>query len=72
MWKQYETTIKYHEIEISVQYAYSKGEEQTYDYVGSSDQFEIENVWIESTEICDILSNDQLEEITDLIAETWE
>lgn len=72
MWKQYETTIKYHEIEISVQYAYSKGEAQTHDYPGSPDQFEIENIWIESTEIHDLLSSDQLEDIENLVAETWE
>jgi len=72
MWKQYETTIKYHEIEISVQYSYSKGEAQTHDYAGSPDQFEIENIWIESTEIYDLLSSDQLEDIENLVAETWE
>lgn len=72
MWKQYETTIKYHEIEISVQYSYSKGEERTHDYPGSPDQFEIENIWIESTEIHDLLSSDQLEDIENLVAETWE
>jgi hypothetical protein len=72
MWKQYETTIKYHEIEISVQYSYSKGETQTHDYPGSPDQFEIENIWIESTEIYDLLSSDQLEDIENLVAETWE
>ena len=67
MWKQYATTIKYHEIEISVQYSYSKGEERTHDYPGSPDCYEIDDIWIESTNIIDLLSYDQQDEIIDLI-----
>ena len=69
MWEQNETIIKYHEIEMLIKYAFSKGEEQTYDYVGSADQIEIEGAWIENTEMFDLLSSDQIEEITTLIEE---
>ena len=56
-------TIKYRGVELEVEGIYEEGENATYDYPGSSDQFYIEAIYVDSQDILNLLSNDQIDEI---------
>ncbi len=69
MYKSEETEVKLHEIILIVKYTFSEGEERTHDYPGSPTIIELDEVYIEKTDIFDLLSYDQQDEIIDLIKE---
>tara|TARA_B110000503_G_scaffold111138_1_gene166355 strand:+ start:676 stop:888 length:213 start_codon:yes stop_codon:yes gene_type:complete len=56
-------TINYREVELDIEGVYTEGEEQTYDYIGSSDTFEIENVYVGAVNIYNMLEGSQEQEL---------
>jgi hypothetical protein len=59
-------TINYREVELEIEGVYTEGEKQTYDYIGSSDTFQIETVYVGGVNIYNMLEGvqeDTLEEI---------
>jgi len=69
MYQSSETEIKLHEIILTVKYTFSEGEERTHDYPGSPTVIELDEVAIAGTDIFDLLSYDQQDDIIDLIKE---
>lgn len=56
-------TIKYRGVELEVEGIYEEGENATYDYPGSSDQFDIEAIYVDTQEIFELLTSNQIDEI---------
>ena len=52
-------TINYREIELEIEGVYAEGEKQTYDYIGSSDTFEIETAYVGGVNIYNMLEGVQ-------------
>jgi|TARA_R100000479_G_scaffold162630_1_gene100773 hypothetical protein len=55
--------VKYCGIYVDCEGTYEPAEAQTYDYPGSSSQFEIDKVFVETTDIVELLSEDQIEDL---------
>jgi hypothetical protein len=55
------------DVALDVSYTYKKGENQTYDYVGSADQIEIDSVHHCGVDVHDVLSDKILSDITYII-----
>ena len=56
-------TINYREVELDIEGVYTEGEEQTYDYIGSSDTFEIETANVGGVNIYNMLQLSQEQEL---------
>jgi hypothetical protein len=56
-------TINYREVELYIKGVYIEGEERTYDYIGSSDTFEIESVFAGVSDIYNMLEYSQEQEL---------
>ncbi len=61
--------VKYCGIYLECEGTYEPPEQQTYDYPGASSEFEINAVYIESTNIVELLSEEQLDELESLSLE---
>jgi hypothetical protein len=55
--------IKYRGVELEVEGIYEEGEYGTYDTPGYPDQFDIEAIYVDSQDILNLLSSDQINEI---------
>jgi len=56
-----ELQIEVYGVYFDVKGWYTKGESQTYDYCGSPDDFEIESISIEDTDLQEVLSDNVLD-----------
>jgi hypothetical protein len=61
--KKTRQTIKYNGIYLDCVGYYEPGEAMTYEYPGSSANFDVHEVFVDSTDIMDLLDDTQLEEI---------
>jgi hypothetical protein len=55
--------VKYRGVELEVEGMYEEGENATYDYPGSPDQFDIEAIYVDTQDIFELLTSDQIDEI---------
>jgi len=62
-------TITYRQFELEVDYNFSKGEEQDYDYPGSPDEVELLSIELNGVDIMELLNVDQLYDIEAIILE---
>ena len=56
-------TINYREVELDIEGVYTEGEKQTYDYIGSSDTFEIETAYVGGVNIYNMIEGSQEQEL---------
>ncbi len=61
------TEVELNDVTLWVEYDFNKGEEQTYDYVGSAPDVDLHSVFVGSQDIYNLLDASQLEEIKDLL-----
>jgi len=68
-----QVSINYYGIDFVIWGYFSKGEAQTHDYPGSASEFDIKEIYLQNSNeddnIIGLLSDDKLDEITDLIIE---
>ncbi len=70
--KTINVTVKYTDIYLHLEGHYTASEPRTYDYPGAPSEFDIEKVYIEDTDIFDLLSIEQIDEIEQLALESLE
>ena len=63
---EFNTQLKYKDVILDIEGHYYEGEEQTRNYIGSPDTYEIDNVYINFINVNELLEN-QLEDIEELI-----
>jgi hypothetical protein len=59
-------TINYRDVELDIEGVYTEGEEQTYDYIGSSDIFEIEAAYVGGVNIYNMLEGSREQELEEI------
>jgi|TARA_Y100000004_G_scaffold185238_1_gene235151 hypothetical protein len=72
LYRKRTTQVKYCGIYLDVEGIYEAAEPQTYDYPGSSAEFDVHKVYVETTDIMDLLSDEQLEDIELLAVESFD
>jgi len=58
-----QTEVKLYDILLWVEYDFTDGEDQSYDYVGSPPTVDLYAIYVGGVDIYDIFSSDQLEHI---------
>lgn len=64
-------TIKYQDIDFTVEGSFIKGEESTRYHPGYPDEFEIENIFISDQDVTQLLTEDSIRELEQLVFEKY-
>ena len=67
-----QTEVDYNDIELWVEYQYEKGEQQTYDYVGSASEVYLDSIFVRGVDIYNLFDANQLEEIKEILIKNHE